>query len=381
VSAYAGAAVLLAAYLAQHVTAPPNSSEGGTMLGYVHAIARGARVHFDFFDYYGPLGWALPSAFYGAAGETVVGVRIYMLLLKLTSVALTYAFVGRLCGRRLAAGLATLLTAALVGQSWPAFQIPYAGHLAYPVVLGAWLLLLVPGDRRPRHWMVAGTVTAAIVWIKVTEGAFVLAGGLFHLLYFRRFPGDGEASRSAAARRRLALWLLVVYWAVFHVFVAAHFGWAYFIYLSLPLLIALGWARRGILDEPERLRPALSAATTYGVSACVAWVIIGSVTFGPVELWRYIVGQATTLVRLEHAVPFPTLGHYGTLGNFTRFCFPLLPILVTIVFTRRWILYRERARLDAPDAISAGVFAMTTFHTFVIYARSDEVHLRISSPA
>ena len=399
VFAFLAAVLLLIVYFGQHVTAPPNGGDGALMLSYVDSVSRGERLHFDFFDYYGVLAYPPASAFYAAAGEKVIGVHVYMLLLKLLSAGAAYLFTRRLASTFYAVASAVLV-AALVGQRLPQLQIPYAAYLCFPVVLLVWVILTVPQkSNRSAYIGLAGALTGLLLWTKVTEGAFLLAGGLFHLFYLYREPGTGQSARRAAtanetrpavpslslARRRATLALemagLVAYATLFHLFIREHYGFLYFLYLSVPLGLALAAAAHAMLTRSQE-RPPLGArakhAVYYFFATFAVWLAIWLIYFGPVEGTAYLGEQARVLSRLKYAAPFPPIGREGDLGPFNRYFWPQLPWVATAAFAI-WLVLRARApraaASAASDASCAGAFTLLALHTFIIYARSDEIHL------
>ena len=379
----------LTLYFGQYLTAPPNSIDGALLLGYLHSVAEGERLHFDFFDYYGPFVYSIVSAFYAAAGKAAIGVNVYILLLKVASVGVAYVFAQRLAGRFYGA-IAAVLVTALLGQPLVLLQAPYAAHLCFPVMLVTWLLLLLPAEqKRSWHLPAAGALTAFLLWTKVTQGAFTLAGALFHLFYFDREPtgsaGQSFEQKRAPASRALEVAGLVAYAAVFRMFISEHYGALYFWYLTLPLGLVLAAAAHRIFAERHE-RPPLTTrvkrTALYLLVTLAAWLAVWLAYFGPSEGTRYLAEQVRVLSRLNEARPFPAIGEPGTFGNFTRYYFPQLPWLVSLGFAA-WLLLRtrpDRANKN-PDAEAscAGAFALLTTNTFVIYARSDEAHLFVAT--
>src|SRR5688572_27828309 len=98
-------AILL--YLSPHLTIGPNHVDEALNLELIHLTARGRRLHFDFIDAYGPLHHLGPALAWHLAGETTWGVRIWILLVKVVSIGLTFGFVARMSDRS-TAWLATL---------------------------------------------------------------------------------------------------------------------------------------------------------------------------------------------------------------------------------------------------------------------------------
>src|SRR5262245_17225035 len=82
-AASAAAARFAAFYFFQFSTLSPNHTDEGLILQYIDDIAHGEWPFYDFIDAYGLLNWIFPVAFYEAFGETVWGVRMWMIALKL----------------------------------------------------------------------------------------------------------------------------------------------------------------------------------------------------------------------------------------------------------------------------------------------------------
>jgi len=110
--------------------------------GMSDAMAHGERPFFDFVDAYGLFNWVFPVAFYKAFGNRVWGVRVWMIVLKIVTVALAYLLVHGLTlepiggaedigerplGRgRFYAAFAALFMTILLGAQWQTLQTAYA---------------------------------------------------------------------------------------------------------------------------------------------------------------------------------------------------------------------------------------------------------------
>ena len=112
------------AYLAEPITQAPNHVDEGFLLESVRLVAAGERVFWDFIDIYGPLNYTGPALFYELFGAAAVGVRVWVLIVKLLCVVLAF-----FATRRFADGLSAWLTLAwttvLLGLPWQAIT-----HLA-----------------------------------------------------------------------------------------------------------------------------------------------------------------------------------------------------------------------------------------------------------
>src|ERR1041385_2966494 len=95
-AAYALVGACAAFYFFQFSTLSPNHTDEGLILQYIDDIAHGEWPFYDFIDAYGLLNWIFPVTFYEAFGETVWGVRMWMIVLKLVTLLSAYVLVSRL---------------------------------------------------------------------------------------------------------------------------------------------------------------------------------------------------------------------------------------------------------------------------------------------
>ncbi|HEY6557686.1 MAG TPA: hypothetical protein VI072_10450 [Polyangiaceae bacterium] len=374
-------------YFAQYLTVPPNSSEGAVMMDYVHRLSEGQRLHFDVFDYYGPVAWLPYSFFYSAFGQQMIGVRVALLLLKLVSVILTYVLI-RSLGRRFYAVFGALTVAVLVGQPWPFFQIPYAPHLTFPMMLCVWLLVFPV--RLGAGWLRlvgAGVITALLLWTKVNTGAYVLAGVAVYLACWepRADVVQRSSSRfSEAALRAVQGTGLVVVVVGFHWFLLAHLNALYFVYLSLPLLVGTVWTARHLSEAwraGRSAKPQLAAGAVYVASTLAVWAVLFVAYFGLEGGKAYVSEQLSVLSRFHYQSALLMPGARGQYQGFNEYFWPQLPWLTTLT-ALYWLLTRHRRRaerdaawLEHAEARLAGLFIAGTLYCFVIYARGDESHL------
>ncbi|HMJ12984.1 MAG TPA: hypothetical protein VK524_16295, partial [Polyangiaceae bacterium] len=383
---YVSALAALFIYFAQYLTVPPNSSEGAVMMDYVHRLAEGQRLHFDVFDYYGPIAWLPYSFFYELAGQQLIGVRVLLLLLKLAAVILTFALIRRLSDR-FHASLGALTVAVLVGQPWPFFQIPYAPHLTFPMLLGVWLLIL-PLKTEARWPQIAGAalVTGLLLWTKVNTGAYVLAGVALYLGYWAPLRGSQRASAGKSEKAvRVAQWLGLIFVALaFNAFIREHLNTLYFVYLSLPLLVALAWTVWHLDEQAaagKSTRPNWIAAFAYVTGSLLVWAVVLLAYFGVEGGKGYLAEQWTVLSRFNYESALLPPGAKGQYRGFNRYFWPQLPWLTTGI-ALYWLFSRRKRRkvssaaaFELAEARLAGLFIAGTLHGFVIYARGDEVHL------
>lgn len=380
--AHAVALALVVLYFLSYLTVAPNSSDGAVMLDYVHRTSRGQRVYFDFFDYYGPLAWWLPGRFYALAGQKEIGVRIYLLIVKIASVLVTYGFIRRFSDA-LHAVLGALMVAALLGQPWTFFQIPYAPHLTFPLVLATWLTVLWPSERR-LSWrvVVAGALVAATAWIKVSTGAFSLAGTSFYLAFWlprsgSRPPRAGSGRAAEAAFRLAQLASLAGIVIAFHLFLGPHFRVEYFAYLSLPLVLVAAWTAREIVGRWKRRESTEHHAVFVFVHVATAigcWALYLLAHFGR-SAAPYLAEQVETIRRLRLETPF--LAPSTVSPHAGQYLWMRLPWLGTALGAT-WVVARIRTggeSLRNVDATVAGLWAMVTLHAFVMVPRLDDAHL------
>ncbi len=380
------AVACLFVYFAQYLGVPPNSSEGAVMMDYVHRLSAGQRLHFDVFDYYGPVAWLPYSFFYRAFGQQMIGVRVLLLLLKLASVLLAYALISGL-GRRFYAVLGALTVAVLIGQPWPFFQIPYAPHLTFPMMLGVWLLVFPATPRLGRSRLIAaGVVTGLILWTKVNTGAYVMVGVAVYLACWAPLgSGDQRApSRpSETLLRALQVLGLLLVTAGFHAFLLAHLNALYAVYLALPLTLSSVWTLQHVVQAwrvGRSAKPLLGAASLYLASTLLVWAFVFVVYFGVEGGRAYVTEQLGVLSRFHYQVALLPPGARGQYRGFNEYFWPQLPWLTTAtavywLMTRRRRRTHDEAKAADAEARLAGLFLAGTLYVFVIYARGDEVHV------
>jgi len=391
IAGYGAALLFLVFYLVQHMTISPNASDGGLILGYIHQISRGKLPGWDFIDVYGPVNWICPVLFYSITGNEVWGIRIWLVTLKLFSVGMTYILVYRL-GNFFYAVLAACWSTVLLGLPWQYLQTNYAFHTTFPLMLLAWYLLVCsPFKAKSFNVLSAACVTSIIIWTKLNTGLFLFAGGLFFCFYW--IPGFEQNRDGALGSSFMKIVYLVIqitgillFGAVFLMYIQEYFNKMYFNYLALPLTIGLLLTLKKVRQDERdglllsnRLKPwffYLSATALFSVLLPICY-------FGPNGLKNYWVEIISVLSHLDYASPFPLLGEQGHYKGFNEYYWLQLPWLVTVVFCA-WLWLKD---VDARGANAfrrkwhtwrdntVGMWLLFTFSVFAIYSRSDETHI------
>lgn len=386
VAALATAWCLAALYLAEQITIAPNHVDEAYLLECVRLVAHGQRIFWDFIDAYGPLNYPGPALFYTLFGDQAWGVRVWLLLVKLSCLAIAYPMMSRLVGR-FSAWLTVAWLTILLGLPWQALQIPFAFLHCLPLLLASYaLLILEPFERSEQNWILAGVLTAMALLIKVSSGAFLLAGGAFYCAYW--WPGQRTARHDAAAAsatgRAFELLGLLAYAAVFVCFVRKKVDWLFYLYLDVPLLVVLAWTALHVLGERRRapLGVRLRAALIYTGSSALFTALACLDCFGWRGTIRYVREMSTLFSVLIYEHPVLPLGKPGPYRGFNEYYWMQLPWALTLLFVvwaiassggrgarvyeQSWA--RERAR-------ASGLFACATFGMFVFYQFGTEVHL------
>jgi hypothetical protein len=388
---YAAAGLLLAFYFAQHSRMPPNSVDGALILDYLEEMCAGRLPFWEFIDVYGPLNWVFPLLFYVAAGQEIWGVRLWMVIVKLLSVATVYLLVRRFSGRFYAT-LAVAVTAVLLGLPWTFLQTAYAAHNAFPVMLLAWYAMLrEPLSGRRKSIALTGLLTAIVLWTKINTGLFLLAGGLFYYFYWQVAPRRGDAGgddRGGRAGRwvRIAQAAgLPMFGTVFYLYFRNSLDLLYFLYLGAPLLLILVWTaaemrRRALGGVPLKHHP--GAASLYALATSAFWAVFFFGYYGWKGGGQYLLEMAALLGAADYVNPIPTPGKPGFLEGFHEWYWLQLPWLLTLVFCARLgVGVRQRVNRAAGNdgvagrARESGLFVLAALNGFVLYPRSDEAHI------
>ncbi len=373
-------------YLAEPITGAPNHVDEGYLLESVRLVAEGQRVFWDFIDIYGPLNYTGPAFFYELFGESALGVRVWVLIVKLLCVGLAF-FATRRFADGLSAWLSVAWTTVLLGLPWQAMQMPFAYLHSVPLLLAVYTLLLAPPLRHERAARVAaGALTGAILLIKVSTGAFCLAAGALYCAYWlpRREAVAPRQHAQAAAAQRVAWIGLLVFGAAFVYFVRRKVDWLFYLYLDVPLLVVLAWTALQVRRDGDRtaLASRLRAATDYVAASAAGALLLCVAYFGGAGTLRYIREMALLIrvMKYDHAV-LP-VGQRGLYDGFNEYFWMQLPWSLTLLFMT-WTVLGARGRGEsafgaewpAQRALATGLFGFTTLGVFVFYQYGTEVHL------
>ena len=319
-----------ALYFFQSATLAPDHTDEGLTLQYIDAIARGQWPYYDFVDAYGIVNWVMPVLFYEAFGHRVWGIRMWLVLVKVLSLVMTFVLVKRQAagspgitetpeshGVRsnradLHGALAAVWVAILLGARWPSLQTAYAFITVIPLTLGAWYVVLhAPFRNRLVNVGIAGALTALTIWTKLNAGMYLLAGGLF--AYFYWLPGRRaspvEPARTPRWFRVLESVGLVSYLAVFTLCIWAHYNIWFFLYLTLPLVFGLAFAYLRAVRRAENVDPktrVIDSLVYFVVSAGLSLLVL----FGYYGRYagEYIEELAGIISNVNYTARFPPQG-------------------------------------------------------------------------
>lgn len=385
---------ILVFYFAQSVRLPPNTVDGALILGYLEEISRGNLPFWGFVDVYGPLNWVFPYLFYRMADQEAWGVNVWMIVLKVVTIGVTIKLIKKLANGFYAL-LAACVTVILLGELWQLLNTPYASHTSYPLVVVVWYLALYAPFRRWRiNVIIAGLLTAVVLWTKLNTGFFLLAGGLFYYFYWAPVParfsspikpvqtGDSVRTRHF---RFVQYFGLVAYGAVFFAYIWRHFNYMYFLYLCMPMLIGLGWTLREIQTRQRANQPVvhhIEMWLIFAVSTFLGWVTFFLAYYGPSGGLDYLSEQFKILTSITYEQPFLAPGAKSYYQAFSSFYWLQLPWLATALFCL-WMALRHRKAKPQGDRDASrladiqmgGLWLFFTMHSFVIYPRSDEAHM------
>lgn len=382
-------ALFIAFYLAQYWWLAPNHTDDGLILTYIDDMAHGLAPHWDFIDAYGILNWVFPVLFYSAVGQKVWGIRLWLWIMKLGCVALTWAFVRRLTNR-LYAALAVVWFTVFIGQPWQSMQTAYAFVNVVPMVLGAWyFILLAPIRDYQKNVTLAALCTTAAIWTKLNTGLYLFAGGLFCYFYWLEEPNASMASDGggdAAASRKDANWFLgarllglVAYAYFFSAFTRKHFNVWFLVYLIVPLVLVLAYTGRHCVRDRRPPQVYLRSFSRY--LATTTLLSLG-IWFGYYrhEAFTYARELAGILHAIDYTAIFPSLGEPGMYVGLNEYYWLQLPWLLSIAYGG-WIAlgkYGEPAfgaEWRRERAVATSLFVLTVLHSWVMYARADETHI------
>ncbi|HEY6556141.1 MAG TPA: hypothetical protein VI072_02670 [Polyangiaceae bacterium] len=359
------------------------------ILDYIHQMSLGALPFWDKADAYGVFNWVLPVLFYTWAGQKVWGIRLFLLLLKLVSVALAYRLVARVT-RRFYGLLAALGLLVLLGQRWQALQTAYAFLSVVPLILAATYFIVVQPLRPARNALLASVFTTLTVWTKLNTGVYLFVAGYAALLFWPPSTHGSDASEPVAgAQPTAAVW--VTRWRIafgvacagaFSVYLSRHFEFLYFLYLALPLWLVFGWAVYRASATPHgTARAALGPSTIFLCTTLGSSLLILLGYYGVQGGVQYASELSALLATISYHSPFPPLGTPLLYTGFNENYWPQLPWLFTILFAL-WIglgmRFGERAfgaSWPEKSRQMSSIMLLVTLSLFVLYPRSDDMHI------
>jgi hypothetical protein len=377
--------LVVVVYLAEPITQAPNHVDEGYLLESVRLVAAGQRVFWDFIDIYGPLNYTGPALFYDLFGGEAVGVRVWVLIVKVVCVALAF-FATRRFADALSAWLALAWTTVLLGLPWQAMQMPFAYLHAVPFLLAAYALLLAPPLGHERLARIdAGVLTSAVLLIKVSTGAFCLAAGAAYCSFWLPRSEATPTVRSVSASgKRLELAGLLAFGAAFLFFVRHKIDWLFYLYLDVPLLVVLGFTAAHVLRDDRRAAFSVRAraALEYVAASVVAALLLCVAYFGVAGTLRYIREMALLIHVMKYDHPVLPVGKRGSYEGFNEYFWMQLPWTITLLFVV-WAVLGARGRGERAfgnewprqRALAAGLSLFTTLGVFVFYQYGTEVHL------
>ncbi|HMJ15317.1 MAG TPA: glycosyltransferase family 39 protein, partial [Polyangiaceae bacterium] len=330
-----------------------------------------------------PVNWLFPVSFYELAGQKVWGVRLWLVILKLLSVWICYLCVSKVSGRTYGLAAALGLTL-LLGQRWQALQTAYAFLTAVPLVLAAWhFLISEPLAKRWHNALAAGAFTTLAIWTKINTGLYVLAGGCLVILFWSRAASIGSSIDAGGIRTKVVRFAAALaVGSILCAYVSVHYESLYLAYLVVPLLLALGWSLFGAGDpgaaEMRRRLELLGiyAGGTVGLSVLILVGYYGA--SGAVQYGRELFGILTTI---KYQRAFPELGEPILYVGLNEYYWLQLPWLLTVLFSvwlllqRRWGAQTFGSEWPERRRQVSAAFLLATLHGFVLYPRSDDMHL------
>jgi len=374
-------------YLCQHINLAPNAADGALILEYIRMVAEGKRTYWDFIDLYGPFNWYLPALFFKAFGNKVIGIRIWLICLKLLSIGITYKIVKQ-SGSVFYALLAACVTMVLLGQPWQYLQTAYAFHTALPLtLLTFYIIVFEPFNKKILNLVFAGFLTALIIWTKLNSGVFFLAGGLFYYFYWASNNDQGECPEKKWVKSYQTILItgLIFYGLIFYLYISQYFNKIYFCYLLCPLLLIIVWTLLNILKKSytkNSIKQGIKSWFFYLFFTSLFFILFSLCYFGwknGILYWTEIYG---ILTHLDYMVPFRPLGMKGLYTGFNENYWLQLPWFATFLFCI-WIVLQKylpskmifRKQWPTTKSKITGLFLLVSFCGFVIYSRSDETHV------
>ena len=374
-------------YLCQHICLAPNAADGALILEYIRMVSEGKRTYWDFIDLYGPFNWYLPALFFKAFGNKVIGIRIWLVCLKLLSIGITYKIVKQ-SGSVFYALLAACVTMVLLGQPWQYLQTAYAFHTALPLtLLTFYVIVFEPFHKKILNLIFAGFLTSLIIWTKLNSGVFLFAGGLFYYFYWIPCVHQDKyvKNRWVKSYKAVLFFGLIFYGVIFYLYIARYFNKFYFWYLLFPLLLIIGWTLYNTFKKTytkQDIKLKVISWLLYLVFTIFFIFIFYLCYFGWENgklYWTEIIG---ILGNLNYMSPFRPLGIKGLYTGFNEYYWLQLPWFMTFLFCV-WLslqnylngkrIFRQQWMIIKSNITC--LFSLVIFCSFVIYSRSDETHV------
>ena len=374
-------------YLCQHINIAPNAADGALILEYIRMVSEGKRSYWDFIDIYGPFTWYLPALFFKIFGHKIIGIRVWLLCLKLFSIILTYKIVKK-SKSTFYACLTASVTMVLLGQPWQYLQTAYSFHTALPLTfLTFYIIIFEPFNKKIWNLIFSGLLTALIIWTKLNSGMFLLSGGLFYYFYWIYTSKHNGYFKNSYVKifKSILITGLFLYGIIFYLFISQYFNKVYFIYLLFPLLLSIGWTFNKIISTTytkNSINFNIASWFLYFCATIFFLLIFYLIYFGWKDGKLYISEIFQLLKNLDYMVPFKPLGIKGLYTGFNENYWLQLPWFMTFLFCI-WIIFQRylkpekifRQKWQIIKARCSGLFILASLCSFIIYSRSDETHI------
>jgi hypothetical protein len=395
-------------WLGMHL--PLNLTDEGQIVYASWLVSEGALPYRDFQHLYGPALFWWNGAAMAIAGADLAVVRGLLVLVKASSVALTFALARRVAPLAVAATAAGLLTA-IWGMPWFYSTVPYANYNG--MALGSLGVLLVLGAPRPgwRRCAAAGLCFGLAALFKQTTGLFPLLAVLVGVIGARD-PGPAPA-RLAPLAPLLRWSALVAAFALPVFYLSSSGGVTSLAWLGAPWIgavakIALRERRETVPEAAASaprivalstgaLVPLLAAALFYAsqgqldalvkntvteLPAAVSWYTPFELPRAPGLLWCALYTAAAVSIRSARLRPFAlaaagivalALG-IGARGNAQEWEW-LWGVLASLGFAPILLAWGLVTRPPGPpgrDTLILGLFALTGL--FYLHPAADLWH-------